>query len=103
MNITFIPLYLVATLSAQPVSVDGTALEAALNEGIIEFTKDGKGPTADALIASMKEIPIILTLLIPEAAKTNTPEASICILPLGSPAAIGDEMKVNNHPRLSCL
>jgi hypothetical protein len=23
--------------------------------------------------------------------------------PFGPPAAIGDEMKVNNHPRLSCL
>lgn len=76
----FIPLFLVATLSAQPVAVDGTALEAALTKGIIEFTKDGKGPTAEALIASLKEIPKTLTLPIPEAAKTDTPEASIFII-----------------------
>jgi hypothetical protein len=34
----YIPLFLAASLSAQPVAVDDTALETALTQGIIAFT-----------------------------------------------------------------
>jgi S1-C subfamily serine protease len=70
---------LTVTLHAEPV-VDDEALTKALTDGIIAFTKDDKGPTADSLATSVDKAPKTLAIALPEGAVETNPEDSIYII-----------------------
>jgi serine protease Do len=74
-----LPCLLALTLHAEPV-VDDAALTKALTDSIVAFTKDEKGPTADALATSLKKAPKTLALAIPEGAADTKPEDSIFVI-----------------------
>jgi len=80
LGILFSAFFLAWTLSAEPVVIDDNALETSLQNKIGEFAEDGKGPTAEALATSLKTVPNTLNLDIPEAGKTDDPNASVYVI-----------------------
>jgi hypothetical protein len=74
-----LPFLLPLSLRAEPV-IDDAALETALTDGIVAFTKDDNGPTAEALATSLKDAPKNLALAIPDGAANAKPEDSIYII-----------------------